>query len=442
MLVTHRSHHLSCQKEKVEVGRHRSKESGNSSGSLPALVLKEDLSVPGHLLAMHKARRNFETFISDDSTGVGNDLLTLLSLRRGLGVSDARDMIYAHLGIASDSLSGQLCLKVDYHKSCAELFTDIALYFIEHYGDYRVLNYVEDVPLGKRRQNLPSWVPDWTSSKANDVPDVRNLGTKSPPSPAVFSFPRSLDGRRQLKCTGEIATRIKILGSKVLRFAHFTQEEINSAWLGDLLDTPGDKLQGEYRAQIRLNLKRGFDRLATELVEVAGLAESQEALTSLSRLRYLWDSRVYSLSPWMLGSAVHPLAFLSTLTFHSWLKREAGIYRVRADYQNSRADTHPSLNVPSWALEERRLCVCDKTFWSNIHQYPPYRLGDVVVVPQSAQVGDFICQLTQNHIFVVLRTVEPTANYEDETTTFAFVGMCFGESYTNGVTFQRDFLLQ
>ncbi len=48
-------------------------------------------------------------------------------------------MIYSHLGIASGSLSGQLKLEVDYHKSCPELFTDIALCFIELYGGFRVL---------------------------------------------------------------------------------------------------------------------------------------------------------------------------------------------------------------------------------------------------------------------------------------------------------------
>jgi hypothetical protein len=436
ILATHRSRHFSRQKEKVEVERHRSKESGNSSGSLSALVLKEDLSVLGHLLAMHKARRNFEAYISDDSTGVGNDLLALLSLRRGLGVSDARDMIYAHLGIASDSLSGQLGLKVDYHKNCAELFMDIALYFIEHYGDYRVLNHIEDVPLGERCENLPSWVPDWTSSEINHVPDIRNLGTKSPPTPVVLSFPQSLDGRRQLKCTGEI------LGSKVLCFAHFTQEEINSAWLGDLLDAPGDKLQGEYREQIQSSLERGFDRLVAELAEVAGLAASQEALTSLSKLQCLWNFRISSLSPWMFISPVHPLAFLSTLIFTPFSTRERGLDRARAVWQSFATNTPPRSKVPSEALEGRRLCVCDKAFWINRCLYPPYSIGNVILVPQSAQVGDFICQLTNNERFVVLRTIEPTANYEDETTTFAFVGMCYGEWHTFGMAFQRNFLLQ
>jgi len=38
-----------------------------------------------------------------------------------MGVSDARDMIYAQLSIASDYLSRQLRLEVDYSKSCSAL---------------------------------------------------------------------------------------------------------------------------------------------------------------------------------------------------------------------------------------------------------------------------------------------------------------------------------
>jgi hypothetical protein len=53
---------------------------------------------------MHRARHKFAGYVA--GIGEGNTLLALLALRRGMGVSDVRNMIYAHLGIASDSHSG------------------------------------------------------------------------------------------------------------------------------------------------------------------------------------------------------------------------------------------------------------------------------------------------------------------------------------------------
>jgi hypothetical protein len=45
------------------------------------------------------------------------------------------DMIYGHFGIASNTLSRQLGLQVDYNKSCSDLYADIAQYFIKRDGD-------------------------------------------------------------------------------------------------------------------------------------------------------------------------------------------------------------------------------------------------------------------------------------------------------------------
>jgi hypothetical protein len=71
-------------------------------------------------------------------------------------VTTPSDMIYGHFGIASDALSEQLGLQVDYNKSCSDLYADIAQYFIKRDGDYRMLGFIEDVPLEKRRADLPS----------------------------------------------------------------------------------------------------------------------------------------------------------------------------------------------------------------------------------------------------------------------------------------------
>lgn len=106
-----------------------------------------------------------------------NSMLELVCARRGLGVSDPRDMIFAHSGFASD---GSRNFKVDYSKTCERVYVDFALYVIDKVGIGTVLGLVGDPMSHRRRKDLPSWVPDWTS------PFV---------SPMMFPWPiqRSLD---------------------------------------------------------------------------------------------------------------------------------------------------------------------------------------------------------------------------------------------------------
>ena len=154
LLTRYRISHVSSQKRKFgdleELSKSSDKIVSDSTiSSLPSRV--DNLS---RLEDMHKARQKFEDYIA--GRGTGNTMLTYLEARRGLGVTNPSDMIYGHLGIASDALSGQLGLQVDYGKSCSDLYADIAMYFIKRDGDYRILGYVEDVPLEKRRVDLPS----------------------------------------------------------------------------------------------------------------------------------------------------------------------------------------------------------------------------------------------------------------------------------------------
>lgn len=86
------------------------------------------------LKGMVSARRNFQDYATRN--GEGNSLLQILISRRGLGVTDARDMIYGHLGIVSDVLSSEVALEVDYSKTCERVSIDVACYFMEIYRDY------------------------------------------------------------------------------------------------------------------------------------------------------------------------------------------------------------------------------------------------------------------------------------------------------------------
>jgi len=91
-----------------------------------------------------------------------NTMLELLQARRGSATSDSRDMVFAHVGFATDSQHDDL--KVDYSKTPVQVFTDCARYLAYKHGIEILLAYVGDGKSTTRLKDLPSWVPDWTNS--------------------------------------------------------------------------------------------------------------------------------------------------------------------------------------------------------------------------------------------------------------------------------------
>jgi len=115
---------------------------------------REDMTLPG----MQKLRNLYHASLFSGTPKP--DLLDLVVSRRGLGVSDDRDMIFAHLGLASDLPDHRIA--VDYKKSCGRVYEDFALYVMEKFDISHITCHVEDIPPEQRMQGLPSWVPDWT----------------------------------------------------------------------------------------------------------------------------------------------------------------------------------------------------------------------------------------------------------------------------------------
>jgi len=83
---------------------------------------------------------------------------TMLQARRSLGITDPRDMIYAHVGFASDGRK----FVVDYSKTCAQVFEKFALYIAKNEGLYILMYNIGEGKSPSRPRGLPSWVPDWT----------------------------------------------------------------------------------------------------------------------------------------------------------------------------------------------------------------------------------------------------------------------------------------
>jgi len=121
--------------------------------------------------SMNDSRQRFrETNASDNWATVipevvpDSYLLELLCARRGCQLSDPRDMVYAHLGLASARI--RKAIPIDYSKTVAHLFEDVSRFYmmtITSTSVQTMLSFVEQSPNEQRGAAHPSWVPDWSS---------------------------------------------------------------------------------------------------------------------------------------------------------------------------------------------------------------------------------------------------------------------------------------
>lgn len=96
---------------------------------------------------------------SDASISVVN-LTKILSSRRGFGVSNPHDMVFAHLGLVAKAAG----IEVNYDQPTAKIYNDLAKRHIEATMTPELLSKIEDRDLNKRLPGLASWAPDWTYS--------------------------------------------------------------------------------------------------------------------------------------------------------------------------------------------------------------------------------------------------------------------------------------
>ncbi|PMD35670.1 HET-domain-containing protein [Hyaloscypha variabilis F] len=91
-------------------------------------------------------------------------MLVHLRARRGLGATDPRDFIFAHMFLAADTDALIQYLQVDYTKSCAEVFEAAARYLLEEVGPEGPVKFFPDITRNKisKIEGLASWAPDWT----------------------------------------------------------------------------------------------------------------------------------------------------------------------------------------------------------------------------------------------------------------------------------------
>jgi hypothetical protein len=83
-----------------------------------------------------------------------------LIARRGLGATDPRDMIFAHMGISADVGALAEYVHVSYEDSCAKVYNDTARHLLGGIGLETLLHHAADTESGSRVEGLASWAPD------------------------------------------------------------------------------------------------------------------------------------------------------------------------------------------------------------------------------------------------------------------------------------------
>jgi hypothetical protein len=115
-------------------------------------------------LAMDKACKDFHAHVQKRSRS--NVLFDTLMARRGLGVFDPRDIIFAHLGIIVECPRDTTpeewnLLRVDYKKTCSELYRNVAQYLSKRIETFQLLSHIKAAS-DQRHPNTPLWAPNWT----------------------------------------------------------------------------------------------------------------------------------------------------------------------------------------------------------------------------------------------------------------------------------------
>jgi len=103
-------------------------------------------------------RSVFKVLYHKETCELDNGFLNLAEWGRTSIATDARDKVFAFLGLASDIPPGSLT--PSYFLSTSKVYTDVVLWFISKYNNLEIFRHF--FPYHLEHDNLPSWVPDWS----------------------------------------------------------------------------------------------------------------------------------------------------------------------------------------------------------------------------------------------------------------------------------------
>jgi hypothetical protein len=118
-------------------------------------------------LDMHASRTEFlkrDDCEERDFAQIMMNLLNYMTKRRGFGVTDPLDMVYAHLGISGHSLHGEqkASIRIDYTRTIKQVYEEFTASMIRSAPSFgSVLSCAEsDIEFDQRCHDLASWCPD------------------------------------------------------------------------------------------------------------------------------------------------------------------------------------------------------------------------------------------------------------------------------------------
>ncbi|KAM3071383.1 hypothetical protein ACMFMF_007856 [Clarireedia jacksonii] len=91
------------------------------------------------------------------------EISDLLLRHRGLDSSDPRDNVYALLGLASNMMTSKFL--PDYSKPLDMVYKHLTKEIVKHHNNLTII--CASQPSSSPHSNLPSWVPDWSSSSTS-----------------------------------------------------------------------------------------------------------------------------------------------------------------------------------------------------------------------------------------------------------------------------------
>jgi hypothetical protein len=312
---------------------------------------------------------------------IQTNLFNLLLSRRGLGANDARDMIFAHMGVASDKAALEGRINVDYQQSCERLYEDVAQYLIDTIGPETIFSHLDDINHSPGRQNLASWSPDWSL----------------PPSSAIHMYK---DNRMNVVSLNPKLHYTFIKEPRVLAYIGYKVDIISSISGGfygsmpknlPIYQTNVQSLQALY-ARVGGSYVSGDENGQYTRINLRGHETEHEKLCTIicDIWSYSMNTQQSKWAPILNAHEPHGKFYAAS---RKWLNElvKQGTILVGGDAEGmpSILYTHLHPNTPPSVLMGRRLAAL--------------KSGKVGVVPLQAREGDVVVYLAGNPTAMVLR---------------------------------------
>lgn len=116
--------------------------------------------------------KSLNTYRSEHST---LKLSNIMDDRRAYRATDPRDMVFAHMGLASDRTCISKYLRVDYSLPLREVYGPLGCYYLHTRGFEELISRAECLEPLEARRDVPSWAPDWRYPRAVSYPLVKTI---------------------------------------------------------------------------------------------------------------------------------------------------------------------------------------------------------------------------------------------------------------------------